>query len=136
MVYKAMSHVMLPHMHELSSAPTLVASVVASQQTAKKTLLPTIRLLLSMYLLPGNAFTEPLLSNLEATTPEINVGYFPNSPHSLVDWYHVLEEGILSGSLFYLEGVSSIGTHLPAYTVSHSRRPQSFHSPQIPHSTI
>jgi hypothetical protein len=30
--------------------------------------LPTIRLVLSTYLLPGNAFTEPLLSNLEATT--------------------------------------------------------------------
>jgi hypothetical protein len=42
---------------------------VASEQTAKKTLLPTIRLLLSAHLLPGNAFTEPLLSNLEATTP-------------------------------------------------------------------
>jgi hypothetical protein len=43
---------------------------VASEQTAKKTPLPTIRLLLSTYLLPGNAFSEPFLSNLGATTVE------------------------------------------------------------------
>jgi hypothetical protein len=36
---------------------------IASEQTAKKTQLPTIRLLLRMYLLPGNAFTEWLRSN-------------------------------------------------------------------------
>jgi hypothetical protein len=41
---------------------------VASEQTAKKTPLPTIRLLLSAYLLPGNALGEPFLSNLGATT--------------------------------------------------------------------
>jgi hypothetical protein len=38
------------------------------EQTAKKTPLPTIRLLLRTYLLPGNAFSEPFLSNLGATT--------------------------------------------------------------------
>jgi hypothetical protein len=36
---------------------------IASEQTAKKTQLPTICLLLSTYLLPRNAFTELLCSN-------------------------------------------------------------------------
>jgi hypothetical protein len=36
---------------------------IASEQTAKKTQLPTIRLLLRMYLMLGNAFSERLRSN-------------------------------------------------------------------------
>jgi hypothetical protein len=41
---------------------------VASEQTKEKTPRPTIRLLLCTYPLPCNVFTEPLLSNLEAST--------------------------------------------------------------------
>jgi hypothetical protein len=51
-------------------ASLINSGYVASEQTAKKTLLPTIRLLLGTYLLPGNAFSEPFLSNLGATTPQ------------------------------------------------------------------
>jgi hypothetical protein len=55
---------------------------VASEQTARKTLLPTIRLLLSTYLLPGNAFSEPFLSNLGATT--MNTRNLPGDKGQLV----------------------------------------------------
>jgi hypothetical protein len=56
-----------------TTTTTNLASLVnsgyaASEQTAKKTPLPTIRLLFRTYLLPGNAFSEPFLSNLGATT--------------------------------------------------------------------
>jgi hypothetical protein len=48
---------------------SLVSSgYVASEQTKEKTPRPTIRLLLCTYPLPCNVFTEPLLSNLEAST--------------------------------------------------------------------
>jgi hypothetical protein len=55
---------------------------VASEQTAKKTPLPTIRLLLSTYLLPGNVFTEPFLSNLGATTNAIRVNVRQTKMHN------------------------------------------------------
>jgi hypothetical protein len=51
-----------------TQASLVNSGYVASEQTAKKILLPTIRLLLSTYLLPGNAFSEPFLSNLGGTT--------------------------------------------------------------------
>jgi hypothetical protein len=54
---------------------------VASEQTTKKTPRSTIRLLLSTYLLPGNTFTELLVSNLEATTyiANFNILTLPSS---------------------------------------------------------
>jgi hypothetical protein len=58
---------------------SLVSSgYVASEQTKEKTPRPTIRLLLCMYLLPYNVFTEPLLSNLEAN---FNILTLPSSQH-------------------------------------------------------
>jgi hypothetical protein len=56
---------------------------VASEQTTKKTPSPTIRLLLCTHLLPCNVFTEPLVSNFEATTyiPNFNILTLPASQH-------------------------------------------------------
>jgi hypothetical protein len=52
---------------------------VASEQTAKRTPLPTIRPLLSTNPLPGNAFTDTLLSNVflqKFITEYVNYKYF------------------------------------------------------------
>jgi hypothetical protein len=56
---------------------SLVSSgYVASEQTKEKTLRPTIRLLLCTYPLPCNVFTQPLVSNLEATTHTLPTSTF------------------------------------------------------------
>jgi hypothetical protein len=62
------------------SAPCLFHSYTTSLDSYNK----SIRLLLSTYLLPGKAFTEPLVSKLEATThiANFNILTLPSSQHT------------------------------------------------------